>query len=246
MLAAGIGDRLGGSADGRPKVLMHFGGESLLARHIAILRDAGLGRLTMVTGHNREMIEDEIDRLDARDFVRTVFNSDFREGSVVSMHVGLAALDPVGPFLFMDGDVLYDRRMIERLVGAGRENRFLLDREFLPGDEPVKLCLRAGRFVEFRKKVEVEYDLWGESVGFFRFSPDMARILRMRAEAYLAEGRRLEPYEEVIRDALLAAGDGVFGYEDVTGLPWVEIDFPGDIRRAETEILPLLRDGGAA
>lgn len=245
MLAAGIGDRLGDSADGRPKVLMRFGGDTLLARHVANLRAAGLDRLIMVTGHNRHMIEEEIDGIGARDFVRTVFNADYREGSVVSMHVGLSVLDHAAPILFMDGDVLYDRRMIDRLVGAGCDNRFLLDRDFVPGDEPVKLCLSGGRFVEFRKKVDVEFDLWGESVGFFRFAPEIARALRARSAVYLAEGRRLEPYEEVIRDVLLAADDGVFGYEDVTGLPWIEIDFPDDIRRAEFEILPRLREGGA-
>lgn len=245
MLAAGIGDRLGDSVNGRPKVLMRFGGATLLSRHIANLRAAGLDRLTVVTGHHREMIEDEIDRIDARDFVRIVFNPDYREGSLVSMHIGLSALDHAEPILFMDGDVLYDRRMIDRLVGPGCDNRFLLDRDFVPGDEPVKLCLSGGRFVEFRKKVDVEFDLWGESVGFFRFAPEIARALRARCEVYLAEGRRLEPYEEVIRDILLAAEDGVFGYEDVTGLPWIEIDFPDDIRRAETEILPRLGEGDA-
>ena len=244
MLAAGVGDRIGDGANGRPKVLMRFGGETLLARHVSILKRSGLARLTMVTGHNRDMIEDEIGRIGARDFVRTVFNPDYREGSVVSMQVGLAALDHSGPLLFMDGDVLYDRRMIDRLVVTDRENCFLLDRDFLPGDEPVKLCLRDGRFVEFRKQVEVEVDIWGESVGFFRFSPAIVAALRERSGRYLVEERRLEPYEEVIRDVLLAAERGTFGYEDVTGLPWIEIDFREDVHRAETEVLPQLLGHG--
>jgi choline kinase len=29
-----------------------------------------------------------------------------------------------------------------------------------------------------------------------------------------------------------------FGYEDITGLPWIEIDFPQDIQRAQNDILP--------
>lgn len=36
------------------------------------------------------------DRLGARDFVRTVFNADYREGGDVGMHVGLSALDDGG------------------------------------------------------------------------------------------------------------------------------------------------------
>ena len=32
-------------------------------------------------------------------------------------------------------------------------------------------------------------------------------------------------------------------FEDITGTPWVEIDFPEDVVKAETEILPLIDTG---
>ena len=37
---------------------------------------------------------------------------------------------------------------------------------------------------------------------------------------------------------LLRRPAATFGYEDVTGLSWIEIDFPDDVRRAEEEVLP--------
>jgi choline kinase len=37
-----------------------------------------------------------------------------------------------------------------------------------------------------------------------------------------------------------------FDYEDITGLPWIEIDFEEDIRKAEAEILPKLGRKAAA
>jgi choline kinase len=33
----------------------------------------------------------------------------------------------------------------------------------------------------------------------------------------------------------------VFDTADVTGSPWIEIDFPNDVARASTEILPQLQ-----
>ena len=48
------------------------------------------------------------------------------------------------------------------------------------------------------------------------------------------------PHEEALRDMLLAS-PGDYGFEDVTGLPWVEIDFPEDVTRANEEILPAIR-----
>ena len=80
------------------------------------------------------------------------------------------------------------------------------------------------------------FDFQGESVGFFRFSPAIASRLARRIQEYIDQKRRSEPYEEAIRDLLLA-NPGEFGYEDVTGLSWIEIDFPEDIKRAELEIL---------
>ena len=54
----------------------------------------------------------------------------------------------------------------------------------------------------------------------------------------LRQGRRNEPYEETIRDVLLTSPRGTFAFEDITGIPWIEIDFAVDIERANTEILP--------
>ena len=50
-----------------------------------------------------------------------------------------------GDVLLMDADVLYHDRIMSALVaGKSPVNRVLLDRDFEAGDEPVKLCVRAG------------------------------------------------------------------------------------------------------
>ena len=40
---------------------------------------------------------------------------------------------------------------------------------------------------------------------------------------------------------MLLAQPRAFGFEDVSGLPWIEIDFPEDVARAGAEILPAIR-----
>ncbi|MFO1436033.1 MAG: hypothetical protein U1F34_06695 [Gammaproteobacteria bacterium] len=67
----------------------------------------------------------------------------------------------------------------------------------------------------------------------------MAARLARKTEEYLESGRRQEPYEEAIRDLLLAT-PGDFEFEDVTGIPWLELDFPEDIDRANNKVVPLL------
>ena len=167
------------------------------------------------------------------------YNPDFREGSSVSLWTMREDLRAGMDVLLMDADVLYAPAILERLLLSPIPNCFLLDRDFEAGEEPMKICVdAAGRMVEFRKHIaaDLEYNLMGESVGFFRFTPDRAARIANRAEEYVAAGKRGEHYEEILRDELLAEPDA-FGYEDITGSPWIEIDFPADVERARNEIL---------
>ncbi|MFQ5953565.1 MAG: NTP transferase domain-containing protein [Kiloniellales bacterium] len=241
MLAAGVGVRMGAESTGPPKVMLRFGGRSLLDRHIEILQAVGVDELVLGVGYQAEVIESEIAGLGAEAFVRTVFNPRYEEGSLLTM-LALGEAMGGGDVLLMDGDVLYDRRLMQRLMASRHRNCFLIDQDFEPGDEPVKLCLRDGAIVDFHKKVgDIDFDSCGESVGFFRFEPAVAVEILAAGEAHAAAGRHDLWYEEAIRDVLLEAPNR-FGYEDITGLPWIEIDFPEDIRRAESEVLPRLSD----
>ena len=132
-----------------------------------------------------------------------------------------------------------DARLLGRLVSSAHPNALLLDRDIEPGDEPVKLCIRDGRIVDFHKRPQAPHDWHGESVGFFRFTPGAAAELAGRIEDYVTGGRRALDYEEPIRDMMQAASPGLFRYEDITGLPWTEIDFPDDVAKA-SGLLPRL------
>jgi choline kinase len=243
ILAAGVGNRLQGAGHAGPKALLRFGGKSLLARHVALLRAAGVSDIVVATGFEAPTIEAALADLGGASTVRCVHNPEFRLGSVVTFW-SLREEAQSGPdILLMDADVLYDGRMLEPLLATSHANCFLLDRNFEPGEEPMKLAVRDGRLVEYRRHLRVEPDTVGESVGFFRLSAEMAGRLAARCAALIDEGHADEGYETALGD-LLDDSPEAFGYEDVTGLPWTEIDFPEDVVRAEREILPALQDGG--
>lgn len=238
ILAAGVGRRLGNTA---PKVMLEFGGKTLLERHIAALHANGVTDIAITVGHRADLIRDELGRIGVIDRVTLIDNPRYREGSVVSLWAQRARLAAGRTVLLMDGDVLCDRRMIARLLAAAPENALLLDQAIEPGDEPVKICLRDGVIVDFAKKPEHAHDRHGESVGFFRFSAGMAAALAERVAAYVEGGRGAAEYEAAIRDLILAHPNR-FGYEDVSDLPWTEIDFDVDVARARQEILPRLQE----
>jgi choline kinase len=243
MLAAGLGSRLGNSTThGAPKVLLPFGGESLLSRHIGILKRHGIDQLVLGVGFNKERIEQEIAALGAQNFVTTVFNPDFDAGSIVTLWTLREEMCRGGSVLLMDADVLYHEEIVLRLATSSHRNCLLLDRNAALDDEAVKVCVRNGEIVEFRKWVSVDADTRGESVGFFKLSASGAKGLMDQTQLYIEQGRHADPYEEPVRDVLLTSGHGVYGYEDITGLPWIEIDTADDFARARSEVFPLITD----
>jgi len=243
ILAAGRGSRLAEhNPEGHPKCLMEFGGRSLLARHLDLLWRCGVGAVDIVVGFEASRIIEHVATLDSRPHVGWHFNPRYEQGSVLSLWAAEDTLTSGRPVLVMDADVLYHPAILQRLVDTPIENCYLLDRDFLPGDEPVKIAVRDGVMVEFRKRLDADlaYDTLGESVGFFRFGPAMARAICAECARFDAEGLVDAPHEEALRNVLLA-GPERFGFEDVSGLPWIEIDFPEDVTRAGGEILTAIR-----
>ena len=183
--------------------------------------------ITVVIGYEAERV-----RMAVAGQAALIVNPDYREGSVVSLWTARDILRSARQIVLMDADVIYDARLMARLLEPGEGNRLLLDRDLEPGDEPVKICISNGRIVDFHKRPQATYDWHGESVGFFRFSSDTARELAQRCEDYVAYERRHMEYEEPIRDMILSSDPSRFGFEDVTGLPWTEIDFAEDVDKA--------------
>jgi choline kinase len=242
ILAAGVGKRLGEPGPGQhkmPKAMLNFDGKTLLARHIGILRGLGISDISVVIGFAAGEMREALSALDQGPPISIVFNPDYRDGSVVSLWAARGVLRSGTSVVLMDADVLYDARLMIRLIYSPNADCLLLDREIEPGDEPVKVCIRDGGIVDFRKRPSEPHDWHGESVGFFRFSSAAAEELADRAEAYVATGRRMMEYEEPIRDMIMASAADRFGFEDISGLPWTEIDFPEDVVRARV-LLPKL------
>lgn len=243
ILAAGRGNRLADfNPDGRPKCLLEFGGRSLLARQLAILYDCGVTHVTLVVGYEADLIIEHVATLPVRPEVAFVYNPAYLKGSVLSLHAAGEVMNGGDSVLVLDADVLFHPGIMRRLVETPIQNCFLIDRDFAAGDEPVKIAINGGRMVEFRKALPagLAYDTLGESVGFFRFGAKIAAEIAGKCASYHAEGLLDAPHEEALRDVLLAM-PSEFACEDVTGLPWLEVDFPEDIERAIKVVLPAIR-----
>lgn len=233
ILAAGVGKRLLGASGGRPKCLVEVGGKSLLARLLDGLLAAGVGDVVVVTGFGDEVVRATIGTGPPGMRLRYRFNERFREGAILSLWTAREALD--GPALVMDADVLCAPEMLSRLVGSPHANCFLLDASVEVTGEEQMLLVRDGRVRNIVRGGAPGYELSGESVGFLKLSAAAARLLRDLLAERIAAGHTGIEHEEVYPD-LLARVD--VGYERVDHAPWIEVDFPEDVVRAEREILP--------
>jgi len=242
ILAAGRGSRLQHNQD-MPKCLLRFGSMTLLERHLRMLKTFGVVEVVLGLGFRHDLVAAELDRLAWQPRPQIVLNPRFEVGSVLTVHTVAEAMTRGGDVLLMDADVLYDERLMGALLaGAGPVNRVLIDRDFETGDEPVKVCTQGEVPIELRKQVapDLKYDRIGESVGFFRFDERAARRLAAIVADYVNSDRSQMPHEEAVRD-LIRERSQVIEVTDVTGSPWIEIDFPLDVARAAQEVLPQLQ-----
>ena len=243
ILAAGRGNRLAEfNPDGRPKCLMEFGGRSLLARQLDILYQYGVRHTTLVVGYEADQIIDHVGTLASRPEVAFVYNPAYTLGSVLSLLAAQEVMTSGETVLVMDADVLFHPQIMQRLIESSHPNCYLIDQDFVAGDEPVKIAINEGRMVEFRKALPagLEFDTLGESVGFFKFNGEIAARITQTCAGYNTEGLMDAPHEEALRDVLLET-PSAFACEDVSGLPWLEVDFPEDVERAIKQVLPAIR-----
>ena len=236
--AAGRGTRLRLDT---PKILLEFGGRTLLEWHALRLREAGVREVVLVTGHLREQIAELLPGICARHDVevREIVNPRFHEGSLLSLKVSLPEIeDGSETILLMDADVFYPTGMLDRLIGSAHGTALLLDREFsTDNDDPMLVPVKNGRPIDFRKQWSGDADFVGESIGFFKIAPADFPLLVKETQARNRGSSCADSYDDVLRTLVLA---GRFGYEDVTGLPWIEIDFSADVIHARDQLVPAI------
>ena len=137
----------------------------------------------------------------------------------------------------MDADVLFHRQILRRLMETGAPTALLMDETVKQQTEECMVVAQGGRVIALTKKVPERYDLAGEGVGFLKLARRDADELVQSLRAHIDRGDVDMEYEDGLREFF---GRARVGFERIGGLPWVEIDFPEDVARAEREILPKL------
>jgi choline kinase len=242
ILVAGVARRMAPLTDSTHKALLPVGGRPVLARMLEALDAAGVRQVTLVVGHCADQVRKVAGERVGRLAVRYVHNPEYTRGSVISLYAARQCLRE--PALIMDADVVFPRVFLTRLLAVPAPSALLVDRSFSDTGEEVKVYTRGDRAIALGKKVVPEaWDAVGEGIGFFKCGAEAAPELLRGLARVIEESHGLGEWEDAIH---LLAPQRHVGWVDVTGMPWTEIDFVEDLRRAETDVLPrVVRHDGA-
>jgi len=235
ILAAGVARRLAPITDHTQKSLLPVGDRPILARMIDALAAVGVGRIVIVVGHCADQVEALARAAPPGVSARCLPNPAYQKGSALSLY---AVRDLIAhePTLIMDADVVFPREFLHRLVGSAAPNALLVDREFADTGEEVKIYTLRQRVIALGKKVVPEvWDGVGEGIGFFKCGVEAGPELVALLEQVIDESRGMCEYEDALH---LLVGRQPVQAVDVSGLPWTEVDFVEDLRRAQVEVFP--------
>jgi choline kinase len=227
ILAAGRGLRLRATTE-LPKCLFApCDGPALLDRYIAGLDVLGIPA-TVVAGYRVDRIDARLAELAPRHTPTVVINPEFERGSVLSLARGLEGVDE--ELLLMDGDVLFHPDLLPRIAGAPFPNALLVDEGTSFTGEEYMAGIDAARVTELRRSALAGHEVCGEWIGFAKLSVAAVDALRVATARQISAGATAIGYEDALASVL---PDHEFTSVPTAGLPWIEIDFPEDARRAE-------------
>lgn len=220
VLAAGNARRLQAITGGGSKLLIKFGGISLIERTVGMALRVGMKRVVVVTGYDAERVGAAARRVDPSRVV-VIHAADWDLGNGSSLAAAEPALAAESLFLLMAGDHLIAEQALRRLLEAG-EPAALLDpspsREVLA--EGTRAVLQAKRVFAFGKDRESDV----VDCGAFVVPPALFRDQREAA----AGGKH------ALADALtrLAAHHPLKAVMVPEGAWWQDVDIPSDLVRA--------------
>jgi choline kinase len=237
LLCAGSATRLRPLTDDRPKCLLDVGGQTILARAVDTLLSVGIRRLVIATGYRREDVAKALAVCPAE--VIFCHNADYASTqNAVSLFHCRGAVEG-SAFLKLDGDVLFERAVLERLIADAAPLSVAVEKRADLGEEEMKVLVEGERIRAFGKKLDPRRS-FGESIGIEKLDANAGEKL-FPALARANEAGRTDLYYEDVYGELIDEGMSAHAV-DVTDLPWIEIDTADDLARARRWVAEKSRD----
>jgi choline kinase len=217
----------------RPKCLLPIDGHCLLERAINALLQAGIDRITLVTGYLGKKIEAFIGQnfpdLDIHYIHNPLYETTNNIYSLYLMRADAEGEDVV----LLDSDILFDPAILTRLLNDPAPDTLAINSHAL-GEEEIKVVLDDERRVsEISKTCSISKAV-GESIGIEKMSAAYTAALFPEMEQMIEHEHLAGVFYERAFERLIPKGHR-FCVTDVSDLFAVELDTVEDFEGAQTD-----------
>ena len=232
ILAAGRGSRLGDSGDEVPKCLLEIGRRRLIEHQIDMLTDAGVGPVHVVVGYGADEIREIVG-------MRAGYVVNPRWEQTNSLYSFWLARNSIrGEVVVLNSDVIFAPEILGRLLDQPGD-AVAIDSSSGAGREQMKVKASAGLLVAMSKELPPDQAA-GENVGILKLTAETAALTFDCAGRLIEDGGGNRWVGAAITEV---APQLRIHAVDVSGLPWVEIDFASELSRARKEVWPSIQGG---
>ncbi|MFA5010405.1 MAG: phosphocholine cytidylyltransferase family protein [Ignavibacteria bacterium] len=236
ILAAGIAKRLRPLTDTTPKCLLDVCGKNLLHRTMENVLKNGINDFIFVTGYRENMIKDYLNKNFADVKIEFLSNIDYSNNNN-SYSLWMTKNFVKDGFILLDSDILFDSRIIRKLLDDTNENAAAVNTRVKLDEEQIKVTVdNNNRILRMAKDVPIQ-EAVGESIGIEKFSKSFGdEIFKILDRKILNENNVNEFYEKTFEE-IIGRNDprnSIFSI-DVSEYECVEIDTVEDYQKAQQE-----------
>jgi len=240
ILAAGQGTRIREVHGSHPKCLIQFdhAGWTILDQQIEALFAAGADQIGIVVGYEKDQVIRYVERnyRTRGHWFQFIENPVFAETNNIYSFWLAREWVAGAPFVCLNADVVFDSEALIPAVQASAPITMILDHAWR--DETMKVVIEDGRITRMSKQISRE-EFSATYIGITVFQAAVQKRLFTMVQDLISGGNRNVFFNAAVQQL---ADDGLtVGYVETDGLPWAEIDDPGDLAFARRHVFPQLR-----
>lgn len=244
-LAAGQGTRIRSAHGACPKCLIRFNRTdwTILDQQIDALFSAGVGLIGIVVGYEKGQIICHMkgNYRGLLDRFRFIENPLFaKTNNIYSLWLAREWLTG-SSFVCLNADVAFDREVLVPALSATAPVTMIVDPAWR--EETMKVIIARNRIIQMNKQISRK-DFSATYIGVTVFKARVQGRLFARIEDLIRAGKQNVFFNVAVQQ--LADEGLVVGYTETCGLPWAEVDDPGDLNFARLHVFPKLAPMPAA
>ena len=226
ILAAGKGKRIAKITDGNHKSLLKVNGKSIIDWQLDYLDEFNVKNIFIVVGYKKEKF---LELYGNRKNITFIFNPFYEITNVLSSFwFGMNKLK--NDTLYLHADTIFDKKILKKLIDAKGDIILPFEKKEC-GSEEMKIIIK-NHFIKTISKDMSNEEATGEFIGIAKISKHALPRLKNIVNELMTQQSFTDFFEAALQ---LGVNQDSFKLKplDITGLPWVEIDFEKDYEKTK-------------